>query len=121
MLRHEEDGTRLLGIATAAELGDRAAFASRFGGGSYTLMARTADNRQIAARIPLAIEGLPKPAATVAPVRMRRRRADAPDVAAKTEAPAAMPFATPAGLRARAVFACFRAGRSTCVPVPSWR
>jgi hypothetical protein len=107
VLRHEEGGARLLGIATAAELADREAFAARFGGGSYTLMARTPDNRQLAARVPLAIEGAPKPAPTVAPVRARRRRAGV-DVDA-----GAMPFATPAGLLARAVFACFAAGRST--------
>ncbi len=108
VLRHEEDGTRLLGIVASDDLNDSDAFRARFGGGAYTLVARTPDNRRIAARIPLALEGAPKPIADAPLAKPTGRRAGATD--AKREPTLAHPHGTGAGALEATVFRMLRTG-----------
>lgn len=100
VLRHEEEGTRLLGVADPCDLEDRRRFLARFGGGSYTLVARTPDNGRIAARFRLAFEGAPKPVAG-APLAKPTGRRPAVDAGR-------WPLGTSEGEIARRVFRLFR-------------
>lgn len=96
VFRHEDHGARtMLGVAQPADLRDRLAFGARFGGGTFTLVARSPDNRRIAGRFRTETEG----AALPAPEGTKREGV-------------AWPHATGTGQLQAVVFPLFREGCS---------
>lgn len=98
VLREDEGATRRMGTALAAELEDEAAFAARFGGGRFLLLARDVDNKRIAARARVTLDAEPLDAGDLVPPG-RGRRSDV-----------ARTHATSLGALQATVFRMLRAG-----------
>jgi hypothetical protein len=94
VFRHEAQGARaMLGKAQPDELRDHTSFGARFGGGTFTLVARSQDNRRIAGRFRVEVPGAPLPIPAVP-----RRAGDE------------RPFASAGGSLQAIVFPLFREG-----------